>query len=50
MLSPAYFHFHHCAVAFSRSMMMLKYGNKVLYRSSRPLSNSIFYDGLSIRC
>ena len=45
-------HFHHCVVIFSHSMMMLKYiyRNKVLYRSSRPLSNTFFHDDLSIRC
>ena len=43
-------HFHRCAVIFSHSMMMLKYRNKVLYRPSRPLSNSLFSDDLSICC
>ena len=42
-MSPPTYHFHHCAVIFSHSMM------KVLYRTSRPFSNSFFYDDLSKR-
>ena len=42
-MSPPTCHFHHCAVIFSHSML------KVLYRTSRPFSNSFFYDDLSKR-